>query len=95
MAEKRKNDERSRFQWWLLVIGFALGVLLMIGVQRASAPASTYAQGEFELTATQIIREATQMANPPAEIEGIAGTATQMVREATQTAVSSTGTASP
>ncbi len=86
MSEKRKHNQRRPFQWWLLVIGFALGVLLMLSVQRASAPAATYTQDEFALTATEIIREATQMANPSAGIEGVLGTATQMVREATQTA---------
>ncbi len=94
MSEIRKNGERRRFQWWLLVLGFALGVLLMIGVQRASAPADlTGSPSEFQLTATQIIREATN-ASPeiitPGVGDGIFGTATQMVHEATETAVAST-----
>ena len=64
--EKRKNDERRGFPWWLLVVGFVLGAAAMLVVMqgRTSAPANTVNSNVegIELTATTIIEQATAAA---------------------------------
>lgn len=100
MSEKRKNGTRAEFQWWLLVIGMVLGVLLIVGVQsvtqnstQAAANALPYSRFELEMTATALMAQA--QATSPAGIDGLLATATHMVQEATATALTSALTASP
>ncbi len=64
--EKRKNDEPRRFQWWLLVIGIALGVLVSLVMMQSRSSGTTIYMAEdagnvegLYLTATRIIEEAT------------------------------------
>jgi hypothetical protein len=79
-TEKRKNDAPPRFQWWLLLIGFALGVVVTLlvvaalppppnaNVQAGPAPSAFTPQYEldnFFLTATAIIIQATEQAATP------------------------------
>lgn len=64
--EKHKNDGRRGFPWWLLVVGFALGVaatLLILESRRQ--PVSTNIVGDegIQLMATRIIEGATETAN--------------------------------
>jgi hypothetical protein len=63
---KRKNDDPRPFPWWLLVVGFGLGVLMTIIVLqgRIQPPVSRTANMPegLELTATSIIEQATQQA---------------------------------
>ena len=65
--QKRKANAPRPFQWWLLVIGFALGAAFMLVVtSRNGQPAAVYAGGNpdtFYLTATHIIEQATASAN--------------------------------
>lgn len=95
MFAKRKNDETRPYPWWLLLIGFAAGVILtFIVLQSRQQPVSVESipEGGIELTATFIIEQATQFAiSANADLgtqdpEGILLTATAIVNEATQQA---------
>lgn len=98
MGEKRKNGAPRRFQWGLLVVGFALGALLMVFVMQrqppaAAPPVDTTLDAALWKTATQIIRDATASAGAPlvaptqdAQIDSFMATATTIVAQATQTA---------
>ncbi len=96
--EKRKNDMRPRFQWWLLVIGFALGVVAMLAVSQISRPPAP-AQAipaDIAQTATAIIIGATgtaervfaltPAANTDAELDPLSATATAIMEQVTQNA---------
>jgi uncharacterized sodium:solute symporter family permease YidK len=69
--EKRKNDERRPFQWWLLIVGFVLGiaVMLVVGYLRPQPPsavqAGQYSEVEIVQTATAIVEWATLMVQDP------------------------------
>jgi hypothetical protein len=109
--EKRKNDERGRFPWWLLVVGFILGAAAMLFVMqsRTSAPANTVNSNleGIELTATFIIEQATAAAQGalfqvipatplPFERNPLVITATALVGQVTQrAAMTSTAQANP
>jgi hypothetical protein len=92
--EKRKNDLRGGFPWWMLLVAFALGVVLTFAVTqpRTSQPiavGSDTAFDEMMLTATAIINGATATANAAemsaaAEMDAIFATATAVVAQATQ-----------
>ena len=96
--EKRKNDAPRRFQWWLLLIGFVLGVVAtVIALQGREQPATNipaFADEELYLTATSIIVGATGTAQAessgapnsitPIVIDPLAATATVLVEQATQ-----------
>lgn len=95
--EKRKNDMRPRFQWWLLIIGFALGVVAMLAVSQINSPPPAPAQAipaDIAQTATAIIIGATGTAErvfaitPAAdtELDPILATATVIIQQATQQA---------
>jgi len=101
MSEKQKNNAPRRFRWWLLVIGFVLGVvvtLLMMNVlpQNGGTSAQTDTTANRELTATALIQGATGTAHVvmtsqaqatlPAEIDPLMLTATAIVQQATQQA---------
>lgn len=66
--EKRKNDSPRRFQWWLLAVGIAIGVvgtLIIVGGGRGSSSSSSNVSNlsdeAIQMTATHIIEQATQM----------------------------------
>lgn len=89
--EKRKNDERGRFPWWLLVIGFVLGAAAMLIVSQSSSPSvnadllSAYSREELALNATAIAEQLTSMGTNGVEgIEPLAITATTIILQATQ-----------
>jgi len=100
-GEKRKNDAPRRFQWWLLVIGFIIGVLFaqlaFPGYIRTVTVFSDGSADGIELTATAIIVGATGTAQTgslqgdlvvtPMVIDPLAATATVIVEQATQQAV--------
>lgn len=66
--EKHKNDSPRRFQWWLLVIGFGLGVLAMLIVSTANTSTNSITNSavnnpdELYITATYLIQQATATA---------------------------------
>jgi hypothetical protein len=73
--EKRKNDQRRPFQWWLLVIGFVLGIavmLLVVQFNRQPGNMIVYEQGGFALTATHIVEQATLMVQDPMHLTATA-----------------------
>lgn len=95
---KRKNDERRPFQWWLLVVGFAVGVIVTVIVfqvvtRTTGADAAEISVEGAQLTATAIIQQATQTAQavldnpnsftPAANLEPIEMTATAIIQTAT------------
>lgn len=95
---KRKNDERRPFQWWLLIVGFALGVIVTVIVFQAATRTASADSTEVnvegaQLTATAIIQQATQTAQavmnnpnsftPAANLEPIEMTATAIIQTAT------------
>ncbi len=96
--EKRKNDERPRMQWWLLAIGFVLGVAVMLVVTQAGAPQTSaainqVAPDDIAQTATAIILMATgqaeamfDLATPISELDPLFVTATHIIEMATQQA---------
>ena len=102
MAEKRKNDAPLRSGWWLLLIGFVLGVVVtlgavsVLGTSNSSPVAET--QQDLPLTATQLIQEATgtasvltaapAQATPAADLDPLFLTATAIIQQATQQAAS-------
>ena len=99
--EKRKNDAPRRFQWWLLVIGFIIGVLFaQFAFPDYVRTVTVFSDGNpegIELTATAIIVGATgtaQTGSPqgdqvatPMVIDPLAATTTVIVEQATQQAV--------
>ena len=93
-GEKRKNGERRVFPWWLLVVGFAAGVLFTLGLQLGRGGTVSVYSAEsipdtFALTATQIINEATaraQAQNFAVPADPIQLTATAFIQQATQQA---------
>ncbi len=94
MREKRKNGAR-RFQWGLLVIGFAHGVLLMLIIMPKSAAtpmsqALALPDEALWLTATGIVQDATASAlgtpMQDAARDPFLASATAMIVQATQTA---------
>jgi uncharacterized membrane-anchored protein YhcB (DUF1043 family) len=73
--EKRKNDQRRPFQWWLLVIGFVLGIAVMlVVVQARTQPVNItqYTQGELAQTATYVVGQATLMVQDPLHLSATA-----------------------
>ena len=98
--EKRKNDAPRRFQWWLLVIGFIIGVLFaQVAFPSYVRTVTVFSDGSadgIELTATAIIVGATGTAQAtpmpggseatPAAVDPLALTAIRLVEEATQQA---------
>jgi hypothetical protein len=100
--EKRKNDSPRRFQWWLLLIGFVLGVLVAIAFTPSRIQTITvFSTGNADtlyLTATAIIDSVTGTAQSAgvnqsslsASIEPFAATATYIIEQATQQAAMST-----
>lgn len=109
--EKRKNDRRGRFPWWLLVVGFILGAAAMLIVMqgRTSSPTNTVNSNfeGMELTATTIIEQATATAQgillevvpvtpQPSESDPMVMTATALVAHVTRIAeMTSTAQANP
>lgn len=93
-SEKRKNDQRRGFPWWLLLVGFAAGVLFTLGLQLGRGGTVSVYSAEsmpdtFALTATQIITEATaraQAQNFAIPADPIQLTATALIQQATQQA---------
>ena len=92
--EKRKNDERRPFQWWLLVIGIALGiaVMLVVGYLRPQPPsavqAAQHSEAEIVLTATAVVEQYNAgAANASDDLDPLAATATTIIHQATETAV--------
>jgi hypothetical protein len=99
---KRKNTDRRVFQWWLLVIGFWVGVVvavIVIGSRPQPQPSQAvnpYGQISMDalwMTATALIQGATATANAaglqsfiPAESDPMAMTATAIIQQATQLA---------
>lgn len=88
-GEKRKNDERRRIPWWLLLlVGFGLGIVFTLGASLGRGGAVTVYSAEsipdgFMLTATQIIHEATLSAQGvPADQNAVFATATALLAEA-------------
>lgn len=99
MGEKRKNDQPRRFQWWLLVVGFALGVALTLALSTRTGQRYVYVADAppdgLWMTATYIVNEATAMAQveqnaalQPQPLDPLLATATKMVIQATQAAQS-------
>ncbi len=86
--EKRKNDAPCRFQWWLLVIGFVLGVLATLLYIQVRTP--TINTAEMAYTAEATYDDASLFLTATAVIEG----ATATVQAAQQTGTS-TPQASP
>jgi hypothetical protein len=95
MSEKRKNDQPRRFQWWLLALGFALGVALTLALSMRGGASYVYVADAppagLWMTATSIVQEATNTAldataQPPQPLDPILATATAMVLQATQAA---------
>jgi hypothetical protein len=104
--EKRKNDQPRRFQWWLLVIGFIVGIIftLIVGLGRGGSVV-TYSDNvdtdALYITATWIVEQATQTKEAaaradtnvtPAAPSGdpMQITATTIIQRATQTALALT-----
>jgi hypothetical protein len=102
VKEKRKNDEPRRMNWWLLVIGIVIGVVLtLIAVSgRTSSSTVIYTSGDDPLvmTVTAIIQGATAAAQGtpmPAfaqsqsgtQDDSIYATATAVVLQATQQSI--------
>lgn len=97
--DKPKNPQRRVFQWWLLVIGFWVGVVVAVIVigSRPQPTQATYQGGQMSddaiwMTATALINEATATANAPLlvpdnqVIDPFQLTATAFIVEATQMA---------
>jgi hypothetical protein len=92
-SEKRKNQTRGGFPWWVLLAAFALGVLLTLAVTQTQ-PQSRVVESdgnpqELMLTATAIINGATATANAAemsaaAEMDAMMATATAIIAQATQ-----------
>ena len=96
---KLKNSERPRFQWWLLIAGFWVGVVVAV-IVIGSRPQTSQNQnlpGNTEniwLTATALIQESTRQAGAPPssnsdDLDPIPMTATAIVQEATRQAIES------
>ena len=92
--EKRKNDVQRPFPWWLLVIGFISGVIVMlILTQGQSQPVnvnslSAYSREELQLTATAVADDITSLGTRNLEgVEPLFATATAIILGATQQAV--------
>src|SRR5690606_35841733 len=92
--EKRKNDERRSFPWWLLVVGFVLGAATLLIVTQTSSqpmnnvPLSNYSQEEIQLTATAIADQFISLeANGIQDVDALAATATVIILQATQNQV--------
>jgi hypothetical protein len=79
--EKRKNEGRRGFPWWLLLVGFALGVAATLAVAQArSQPVSgnmAYSEGS-QLTATHLIEGATGTARAFGAYDPLYATASAM-----------------
>jgi hypothetical protein len=106
--EKRKNDDPRRFQWWLLVIGFVVGVAftLIVGLGRGGT-VTVYSDNvdtdALYMTATRIVEGATQTREAAASIaltptapdanDPLFTTATFIVQQATQTVGAATAQA--
>ena len=71
---KRKNDERRPFQWWLLLIGFALGIVVMLVVVQRNQTygLQEYPQEVLAQTATHIVEQATLMVQDPLHLTATA-----------------------
>ena len=89
--EKRKNDERRGFPWWLLVVGFILGAAVMLVVTQSSSQSvnpdlmSAYSREELVLTATAVAEQFTSLeSNGIQGIDSLAATATIIILQATQ-----------
>lgn len=100
--EKRKNEDHRPLPWWLLAVGFVLGVALtLVAVGLTNRPASSTADNSpgVALTATTIIQQASATAQalgfgadvatpaPDTDLDPIAATATYVVQQATEMAV--------
>ena len=91
--DKHKNDAPRRDYWWLLVVGFVLGAVVMALImnQRPQQPTVTYNPPSFFIEATGT---AMALRTPPAVntiqgpqvIDPIQLTATALITEATQRA---------
>jgi hypothetical protein len=94
MGEKRKNDQPLRFQWWLLVVGFALGVALTLALNIRTGAKYVYVAdappAALWMTATRMVQQATipALGTPiqPQALDPLPATATGIVVQATQTA---------
>jgi hypothetical protein len=93
--EKRKNDAQRPFPWWLLVIGFISGVIVMLILTQGgqSQPVnvnslSAYSREELQLTATAVADDITSLGTHNLEgVEPLFATATAIILGATQQAV--------
>lgn len=88
--DKRKNEATRRDYWWLLVVGFVLGAVVMglIMNQRPQPASATYDPPSFVIEATGTAR-ALSTPGPIIEIQGVDPiqlTATAIIIEATQRA---------
>ncbi len=103
--EKRKNDSPRRFQWWLLLVGFGLGILAMLIVSAGSTSTNNTANNvvnnpdEFQITATYLIQQATASAQAlfvtdENQLGEVQATATYIIQMATQQAEAATAQAS-
>lgn len=104
IGKKKKNDEQ-RFSWWLLVVGFVLGILAtLVVLQGRPQPVNDYVvnpEGLY-LTATHIIEMATatmqatlsQSTNNVQAVDGPFATASAIIVEVTQQAAQKTAQAS-
>jgi Icc-related predicted phosphoesterase len=98
--EKRKNDSPRRIQWWLLVTGIAIGIVVTLIAVSGRSPSNTVSSvtdQEIYITATWIVDQATQTKEAaaradtnvtPAAPSGdpMQITATTIIQRATQTA---------
>lgn len=95
-SDKRKNGDRPPVQWWLLGIGVAIGILIMLLVGALRTPSSDEVisgnSDGLEITATHLIQQATLTAEnligtPDSGSQSeVNETATHIVEMATQTA---------
>jgi len=103
--EKPKNDSPRRFQWWLLVIGFGLGILAMLIVSTANTSTNRTTNSvvnnsdELYITATYLIQQATATAQAvfvtgENQLSEMQATATYIIQMATQQAEAATAQAS-
>ena len=80
-GEKRKNDEPRRFQWWLLVIGIVIGLLLSLVVMQSRFSGTVFYipdNANFEGLQPTVGVNGSQLSD-----EALYMTATQIIRQAT------------
>jgi hypothetical protein len=92
---KRKTSEGRRFQWWLLILGFWIGVVVAVmGMSGRGQPSHlnnpNMQDGDLWMTATAILQQATNTAAAPSAESSAAFdskmTATAIVQQATNDA---------